>query len=290
MSETYQPVFLIGAARSGTKILRDVIAQHPQVDKVPFDINYVWRLGNENLPDDEIPAASLTPEIQSKIAKNIERFHKGAPVLIEKTVSNCLRVPFVHAAFPQAKYIHLIRHGEDVVESVYRQWKTPPDWRYILDKARTYPLLESPGYALRYIKDTVSRLFQKQSHSPVLWGPAYRGIQQDTQTLDLWQVCALQWAHSVDKAFQGLNMIDPEKVLLIRYENFVQEPLVWLDKVANFLGVDNKIYNQSEILTLITAKNIGKAQNNLSSEQKNMIRPYLETMMMRCHYTFYPQL
>jgi hypothetical protein len=49
-------VFVIGAARSGTKFLRDVIGASPYAAVVPYDVNYVWRGGNEGFPDDALPA------------------------------------------------------------------------------------------------------------------------------------------------------------------------------------------------------------------------------------------
>ncbi|MDH5508429.1 MAG: sulfotransferase, partial [Anaerolineae bacterium] len=155
MKESCQPVFLIGAARSGTKLLRDIVSQHPDVEKIPYDINYIWRFGNEKLSHDELTPSLLTPQIIKRIRQQFETYHAGRSILIEKTVSNCLRIPFVAAVFPQAKFIHLIRHGEDVVESAYRQWIAPPDWNYIFEKARTFPLLETPGYALRYIINAI---------------------------------------------------------------------------------------------------------------------------------------
>src|SRR4051812_20775701 len=42
----FQPVIVIGAARSGTKLLRDSLATHADVARVPYDVNYVWRFGN----------------------------------------------------------------------------------------------------------------------------------------------------------------------------------------------------------------------------------------------------
>ena len=42
-----QPVVIIGAARSGTNMLRDVLVKLPGVGTWPCDeINYIWRHGN----------------------------------------------------------------------------------------------------------------------------------------------------------------------------------------------------------------------------------------------------
>ncbi len=40
-------IVLIGAARSGTKILRDTLAAATGSGAVPFDIGFVWRIGHD---------------------------------------------------------------------------------------------------------------------------------------------------------------------------------------------------------------------------------------------------
>ena len=61
------PVVLLGAARSGTKLVRDSLALDAHIARVPYDINYVWRFGNEELDHDELDAASLTPGVAARI-------------------------------------------------------------------------------------------------------------------------------------------------------------------------------------------------------------------------------
>jgi len=63
------PVILLGAGRSGTKFLRDILDASNDIAVIPFDIGYVWRYGNENLEHDE-----LTPEmINHRTVKFIKR-------------------------------------------------------------------------------------------------------------------------------------------------------------------------------------------------------------------------
>ena len=70
MSER-SPVFIIGAARSGTKFLRDVLAASPEVACVPYDVNYIWRYKNENYPHDALAVESITKKIKFSIRHNI---------------------------------------------------------------------------------------------------------------------------------------------------------------------------------------------------------------------------
>ena len=143
----YQPLILVGAGRSGTKILRDVLSTHPDIDSVPFDVNYIWTIGNSKATDDLLTPDRLNTTNRSRIIQLFTKQSKGAPFLLEKTVSNTLRLPFVLKVFPEAKFIHLIRDGRDVTESVSRQWGETREISYFFKKLKTFPL----RYAFRYL-------------------------------------------------------------------------------------------------------------------------------------------
>jgi len=272
--QTYRAVFLIGAARSGTKLVRDIIAEHHSVDKVPYDINYIWRLGNGGLAHDELHPDLLTAKIQSRILKQIAKFSKGAPILIEKTVSNCLRIPYLKAIYPDALFIHLIRDGLDVVESVYRQWIAAPDWNYIFRKAMSFPFLDAFGYAVRYGTLTVHKMLAKNS-TPDIWGPRYDGILQDVKNMEIIEVCAVQWVRSVEKALRHIKKLPVEKCLTVRYEDFVEDPHSLLDLIGGFLGIDPAYYHNLDLIS-ISKINIGKGRKNLRPEQANLVLPLIK--------------
>lgn len=274
----FQPVFLIGAARSGTKIVRDVVALHPDVSKVPYDINFIWRLGNEGTPHDELTVDSLSSKKRARLRQKIGAYHHKTPILIEKTVSNCLRVPFVHTVFPEAKFIFLVRDGCDVIESVYRQWVAPPEWRYILKKTLTYPIIDAFGYALAYSKQVALKLFIRDHKKLGSWGPRYRGIGSDIACKSIIEVCAIQWSRSIQSAFQSYATLEPEQMILVRYEDFVIHPLKWLNKIAQFMVVDPIPYSKLQLNSLLTTENIGKGQRNLRHDQKQIIQPYLDSI------------
>lgn len=285
MNPGFQSIFLIGPARSGTKILRDVIAAHPAIDRVPFDVNYIWRLGNENLPHDELTPDLLTLPIAQRIARRLAAYHQGAPCLIEKTVSNCLRIPFLDALYPEARYIFLIRDGRDVVESVYRQWLVPADWKYLLEKARTYPLLDAPGYALSYALNFLrKRVFRSTASSATTWGPRYEGIDRDVAARDLTEICAIQWVRCIEKAQESLRRVDPERQITIRYEEFVASPKQHFEKIAQFLNIDHTPYHSTDLLASISAKNIGKGWLRLTETQRSLIRPIIQSTLTSFGY------
>lgn len=276
----FQTVFVVGAARSGTKLVRDLISEHPEIARIPYDINYIWRLGNEKTPHDELTIEKLTPTIREKIERNFERMGAGAPLLVEKTVSNCLRVPYINAVFPKARYIHLVRDGRDVVESAYRQWQAPTDWHYAFQKARTFPIWQASGYAMNYAKKAVSKLLFGNNHIVGTWGPRYVGIDEDVKNLQLLEVCAVQWVRSVEKAVRDLNSLPSERVLLIRYEEFVASPIQYLKAIAQFLGVDSLPYEgKDHLVQKVSKDNVGKGFRNLSADEQALVLRHIESTL-----------
>lgn len=275
LENVFLPVIVIGAARSGTKLIRDTIASHPDVSKIPYDINYIWRYGNEKLPHDEILPKLLTDKSASKIRLYFDRSSSGKQILIEKTVSNCLRIPYVQKVFPQAKYIQLIRDGWDVVESSYRQWIAPPDWRYIIQKMRAYPLLDAFGYATRYGQNLLRKLVFPRNGTTSSWGPRYAGIDDDIRSKPLIEVCAIQWAYCASKAFHDLAKLPMTSVYTVRYEEFVHHPSEVLTGIADFLGIDSNPYLSNNQLGIST-ENIGKGRREISLEQCYQVRGYIE--------------
>ena len=281
---------LVGAARSGTKLLRDLIAAHPAVDRVPYDVNYIWRLGNDAVPHDELDPALATPRIRSRIRRHILKFSGGAPWLVEKTVSNTLRVDFVDAVFPDARYVHLVRDGRDVAESAYRQWTAPPDWGAIIRKLPAFPLSMIGGYGVRYAAAALRRAAGRGAvRATPVWGPAYRDIQHDLATRPLLDVCALQWQASVLRAFEALDRMDQNRVLLLRYEDLVRDPSSALDRIWQWMDLEAAAApSPSGGVVRPTTSNVGRRELAVDPEAGARIEGLMAGGLARCGYPVTP--
>lgn len=233
-------VFLIGAARSGTKFLRDTLAASSDVAAVPYDINYIWRHGNENCPHDELTAGDISAKTAAHIRRSIARLalksHGGdAKIVLEKTVSNTLRMDMIRHIFPEAEFIYLERSGLDVIESSYRQWTMPADRSYLLKKLRYFPLNEW-RYALWFAKNLV-----KPDDAVPIWGPRYSGISADLETYGTAQTCALQWQRSVELARSAIA----DDTSVVYYEQLANTK-TGVQQVLNNLGVrDGEVVRRS---------------------------------------------
>jgi hypothetical protein len=236
VSET-TPVVVIGAARSGTNLLRDIICSFDGYGTWPCDeINYIWRHGNRDARTDELQPADATPEVVRYIRRAFEkqRRRQGGGVVVEKTCANSLRVPFVNQVVPEARFIFIVRDGRDVVASAMERWKAELDIPYLLRKARFVPPNDLPVYALRYLD---SRLHRDDRSEKRLgwWGPRFEGMDELLETASLAELAAHQWKRSVDLANLSLKVLDWGRVHRMRYEDLVIEPTHELARLADFL-------------------------------------------------------
>lgn len=217
------PIIIIGAARSGTKFLRDVLSSVDGVRCVPYDVNYVWRYQAEDAPDDVLDPDSLNEKKIRFIRSTLNDLAGVTPgdVLVEKSVSNTIRIPFVDRVFPDARYIHLIRDGRDVTESAMRQWKAPPDLSALWTKLKGIPLANL-SYVLWFAKNFLTGLVSGRKGGGV-WGPRFPGIEEILSTGGLVEVCARQWMESVSRAKRDLAALPGAdyRVFEIRYEDLI---------------------------------------------------------------------
>jgi hypothetical protein len=234
----YRPVIILGAGRSGTNMLRDVLCSLPGFGTWPCDeINYIWRHGNMKMPVDELGVKLMRPKVQRHIQRAFQLCAKREACrnVVEKTCANTLRVEFVAAALPEnAVFLHIVRDGQDVIASASRRWKAKLDIPYLLKKARFVPPGDLPFYALRYLRARIHRLFDREGKIS-FWGPRYLGMEKDLQSDSLDEVCAKQWKQCVLRSMEGLATLPKNRVLHLRYEDFVSTPALQLQRIGAFL-------------------------------------------------------
>jgi hypothetical protein len=284
------PVIILGPARSGTKLLRGLVAATGQYAEVPFDVNYIWRYGNENCPHDVLPVASATDHTRAFIRARLERCaarnnkrHTNDPQpFVEKTVSNILRVPFVKRVFPEAKYIAIVRDGRDVVESAERCWREPPQTGYLLAKLRSFPWLQCVSYGRKYAVRLLRRRLGLDRHFSS-WGPRYPGIDDDVARLTLLEVCARQWAASMEHYERARHLLRPDQLIEIRYEDLIATPQLQVHRLCGFLGISDRRSVVEAAKRTIRADRVGSACR-LSSKDSQRVLEIIRPTLLRWGY------
>ena len=281
-----QALVIIGAPRSGTNMLRDILTSFEGIGTWPCDeINYIWRHGNVRYPSDEIPSKNATPAIKKYIRKQFENVSKKQKldVVVEKTCANSLRVPFVAEILPEAKYIFIHRDGIDATGSAKLRWTAEMDIFYLLGKVRFVPLTDLPYYASRYLWARAYRLFSREKRL-AFWGPALHDMQKILQKHTLNEVCALQWQRCVDKAEHALSVMPEERVVRVSYEDFVRQPAIATQRILDFLGCDVPRERIDEVVQAVSSKSLGKGRAALGEEEVRHLESLVGATLKRYGY------
>lgn len=285
LTRPYQPVAIIGAPRSGTNMLRDVLTRLPDVGTWPCDeINYIWRHGNVRYSSDEFPAELARPEVKNYVRRQFGKLAKSRNLnyVVEKTCANSLRVEFVNKILPDAKYVYIVRDGRDVVSSAMKRWKAELDLGYIMQKVRYVPVSDLPFYGLNYLGNRVYRLLSKESRL-AYWGPRLTDMDSILADHDLAGVCAIQWRECVNHSDNAFSRISSERVHKLSYEQFVANPACEVERLCDFLGISFPEDGREKIIGSISRTSVGKGADELG-HQLAKVAPLMETALRHHGY------
>ncbi len=262
------PVIIVGAARSGTRLLRALIARGGQHVEVPHDVNYIWRYGNESNLHDCLRADQARPKVAQFIRRQLKKIAPASDrrPMVEKTVGNVLRLPFVYEVYPDARYVFLYRDGRDVIESAFRCWQSPPSVGHLRDKMKTFPWFACGRYAWRYVHQTAARTAGFSRHL-ASWGPRYEGIDLDVRNRPLLEVCCRQWVACMEAYDRDQSCLPTESLIQIRYEDLVRPRSATILRLAEFLRIADPQEMLSYGQTQIRQSAVGKYTRLSESEQ-----------------------
>ena len=217
-AELNKPVFIIGAPRSGTSLLYAILRQSSELKHWPGESHEIWEADYHpalrNWESNALQANDVEPAAAARIKRAFFLVTGRKHHLIDKTPRNALRVPFVNALFPDARFIYLKRDGRENVNSLINAWRSP---RY-----RTYELPEPhaiPGVDSRWWKFVL-----------------YPGWREDRES-PLEVVAARQWIESNDHARKAFEEIDRRRWSELSYEDLIADPVAEVGRVMEFLGL-----------------------------------------------------
>jgi hypothetical protein len=265
-------VVIIGAPRSGTNMLRDVLTELPDFTTWPCDeINLIWRHGNRSHPSDELTAAHATPKVREYVRRQFDKVRRGhdATVVVEKTCANSLRVEFVRAVKPDARYVLITRDGLDAATSAMDRWYAPVDLRYTAAKARFVPPADLPFYGARFVANRLRRAGHDAGRVGRWWGPRTDDATalMDTRTLD--EICMVQWSRCVENSLRGLEGMPNDQLHHVRYEEFVIHPEESLRALLDFLGRSESF--DPAAIAGVSSSSVGKGRRSLDDATRERL-------------------
>ncbi|HEX7645405.1 MAG TPA: sulfotransferase [Burkholderiaceae bacterium] len=115
-----RPVLILGLPRSGTSLAEQILASHPEVyggGELGLWANAAAQYRAALQPGRE-PGAAL-PDIAVNILRRLHAIDPHAKRVVDKMPGNFFHIGLIHAAFPNARIIHMRRNPVDVCLSIY---------------------------------------------------------------------------------------------------------------------------------------------------------------------------
>ena len=193
-----RPVFVVGCPRSGTTFLGTCLGALPELS---YHLEpYASIEANEFVANGHWSDAKARWFFRS-YARWLMRLHgDGDLVYVEKNAMNALAMGYLRRIYPDARFVHIIRDGRDVVVSMR-------------DRAELGSTVESYFIA-----------------------PEQRAEYESTHVV---RRTAWAWRLLTESARSGGQKLPREQYLELRYETLIAEPDGEIDRLCDFLGIGN---------------------------------------------------
>jgi hypothetical protein len=266
-----RPIFIIGAPRSGTSMLYAILRTSSKLAHWPGEAHEVWEADHHpalrGWSSNALGAEDADPHTAERIRRAFFLVTGPNSRLIDKTPRNALRIPFIDALFPDARFVFLQREGRDNINSLINAWRTP---RY-----RTYELPNPHSIA---------------GVDPKWWKfTLYPGWQEDAAgPLEI--VCAKQWKLSYDHALGALETVPADRWLAVRYEELVEAPEDGVGQIMSFLDLPydlevraKAVAARTKPVNVVTPPELGKWRRENPKEIESIL-PLIASTMERLGY------
>ena len=220
-----RPVFIVAAPRSGSTMLFELLERSPGFVTIGGEshalIEGIKKLkpsardfeSNRLTADDADAKTART--LRSRFLKELRKGEnnqvaKDAPLrMLEKTPKNALRIPFLRAVFPGARFIYLYRDPEENISSMIEAWRS--------GGFATYPKL--PGW------------------SGLPWSLALISAWRELAGKDLAEVTTRQWTDINAQIISDLQALPPEDWCAVGYRDVLANPQAIAARLCAFAGV-----------------------------------------------------
>lgn len=237
----YKPIFIVGCGRSGTTIFNDILSWHKDLAWFStYSVKYYsrwevsaclckfyrsnimqhifgrrwpepdeghllwdWCQPVDNSPNDPALAETDVNAVSISRCRKLVNDHiryAGKKRFINKNTRNSRRIRYLNKIFPDSLFIHILRDGRAVAASLLnvRWWKYFKPW---------------------FMNDSRSENRETANGSPE-------------------KLAAQVWLSEVSKVLEDKDILDPNRYLEIKYEDFVSEPVATMAAVCDFCELD----------------------------------------------------
>ncbi len=226
-----RPLVILSAPRSGSTLLYELLTRSRSVYSLGGESHgVIEELGGLDPMDGRVRSNRLTADdadgetaltlrtgflLGARDAEGVRYLDRSPAArpptmrFVEKTPKNMLRVPFMLAVFPGARFVLLVREPREALSSMIEAWES--------GKFITYPSL--PGF---------------RGPWSMLLPDGYQSVSN--QPID---VCAaFQWRSAMRVALDDLAQVPPENICVVRYDELVATPAEAVRRIAAMADID----------------------------------------------------
>ena len=227
-----RPLFIVSAPRAGSTLLFETLSRFPQLWTTAKEshetIEGIPELhpAAHNYSSNCLGAADATPEIaltlkerfteqlqnrQGKLFLDVPRDQRPTSVrFLEKTPKNSLRIPFLKAIFPEARFIYLYRDPKQNVSSIIEGWRS----------RRFVSYRQVPGWP-----------FQEWSF---LLAPGWSNLED----YSIAKIATHQWKSANSYIMKDLKNIPAQDWCFVRYSDLVADPKKIINHISKFAQLE----------------------------------------------------
>lgn len=281
------PIFVVGAPRSGKKMTSEVIGRAAGVHAFPYEINCLWRTGHRDYPFDTLSPEMMSPTIRNRIqaAFNAEASLSGCSRIVDRTDHNIVRLEYVRAAFPDCRIIHVVRDARGSIASAIKRRRKAIRLRYFVDKAAYVPRADLFYYGVRYALDIAQARCGKHRYRNY-WGIRTPVAKQFASHPSLPVKCAVQWSESIRYALDACAAFSHENYLMVRYEDLVNNPQFECQRIFDFVDLPWEQSIENWIDNNLSSASLTLWKQDLSGEQLEEIYPHVSDLMAKLKYSW----
>jgi hypothetical protein len=215
-SESEVPVFIVGMPRSGTTLIEQIIASHPEASGAG-ELQEIDRIAKRICPASDLTqyqgicGANLTRSMLNEQAdsylKVLRKTRESASRITDKMPDNYFYLGLITMLFPRARIIHMIRNPLDSCLSCYFQcfnelaWSFDLEWlgkryRFYREVMAYWRRVLPAGrildvYYEQLIEDPETQSRRIVEHCGLAWDPGcleFNKAQRAVNTASMWQV------------------------------------------------------------------------------------------------------
>jgi hypothetical protein len=247
-SPVREPVFIVGAPRSGTSFLGDCVGA---IDSISYHREPVLTKAATRLVYTGEWSAADTRCVFDRTYRVLRALQRaGDRRVCEKDPGKALILPQLAAAFPDLRVVHIVRDPRDVVASILGK----PWYRQVYAFARR----RSPD---GYVYGPFARFWTE---------PERR--EEFESTSDAHRAAWVWRAHATAASLGGDDLAT--RFVQVRYEDLVHDPVATSEHLAKFLAVDSDAERDAltERLQRASAASIGLWRTGLRDDEIESVR------------------